>query len=121
MQKVFVYGTLMRGNTTRGLDQFSGAEFVNKALTVDASYSMYDLGSFPSVCIKGDQQIQGEVWEVDETMMKVLDGIEGYPNFYNRKLVNTTEGEAWMYYIPGIEKDKFANKIIAETSVAWTA
>ena len=117
--KVFVYGTLMKGNKTRGLDQFPGSEFVGGALTADSKYSLYDLGAFPAASLQGNNRIKGEVWEVSEETFLVLDRIEGYPDFYNRKLVNTTAGTAWMYYIPDIHKDAYATMIQSEDTVSW--
>jgi gamma-glutamylcyclotransferase (GGCT)/AIG2-like uncharacterized protein YtfP len=32
--------------------------------------------------------------------MQDLDAIEGYPDFYNREVTMTTQGKAWMYYLP---------------------
>lgn len=121
LNKVFVYGTLMKGNTTRGLDQFPGSKFLGEAVTSSSTYSMYDLGAFPAVCLSGNNAIKGEVWEVDENTFYVLDRIEGFPDFYNRKLVETNHGVAWMYYIPKIDQDKFATKIEAQNEVAWVA
>lgn len=106
MAKVFVYGTLKKGNNIRGLDFFGeGSKFVGTATTVDSTYALYDLGAFPAVSINGNQNIVGEVWDVNKATMKVLDGIEGYPTFYNRKKVKTTRGDSWMYFIDGIETD----------------
>lgn len=99
MNKVFVYGTLKKGNSIRGLDQFAGAEFVGSATTTEGCFDMVSLGAFPAVLLNGDQNISGEVWQVDEHVFEMLDHIEGYPTFYNRKLVGTTHGLAWMYYL----------------------
>jgi gamma-glutamylcyclotransferase (GGCT)/AIG2-like uncharacterized protein YtfP len=103
--KVFVYGTLKKGNSVRGLNMFRdrGVEYVSDAVTTEAEFSLYDLGAFPAVTSSGNNRISGEVWEVDENMMKVLDDIEGYPEFYNRMEIKTTQGKAWMYYIPDIK------------------
>ena len=102
MAKVFVYGTLKSGGELRGLDRFGdGATIVGKAKTVYPDYEMADLGAFPGVFLNGEYHIEGEVWEVDEDTMEDLDAIEGYPDFYNRQLTHTTEGKAWMYYLPG--------------------
>lgn len=118
-QRVFVYGTLMKGNTTRGLDQFPGSKFVGSAVTSSSTYSMYDLGAFPAACLTGDNAIKGEVWEVDENTFHVLDRIEGYPTLYNRKIIDTSHGRAWMYYMPNIDQDRYATKINAHREVAW--
>lgn len=111
--KVFVYGTLKKGNSVRGLNMFRdrGAEYVSDAVTTEADYSLYDLGAFPAVTLGGNNQISGEVWEVNEYMMKVLDDIEGYPDFYNRTKIKTTQGKAWMYYIPDIKSYRTTNYI----------
>lgn len=99
--KVFVYGTLKSGGQIRGLNQFGdGAVIVGKAQTVYPDYDMIDLGAFPGVVKGGTYKIQGEVWEVDDQTMLDLDAIEGYPDFYNREVTMTTQGKAWMYYLP---------------------
>ena len=100
--KVFVYGTLKSGGRVRGLDQFDGASVVGEAVTSDALYSLFDLGSFPCVCLNGNQHVKGEVWEIDAETLKILDAIEGYPDFYNRKEIDTTQGKVWIYYIPDV-------------------
>jgi gamma-glutamylaminecyclotransferase len=99
--KVFVYGTLKSGGQIRGLNQFGdGAVIVGKAQTVYPDYDMIDLGAFPGVVKGGTYKIQGEVWEVNDETMQDLDAIEGYPDFYNREVTMTTQGKAWMYYLP---------------------
>jgi len=102
--KVFVYGTLKQGNRTRGMQHFGGeAEFMGNAVTSDAAYSMYDLGAFPAVVLGGKNKISGEVFKVDDDVLSVLDQIEGYPEFYQRKEIKTTLGTAWIYHIPDIQ------------------
>ena len=98
MNRVFVYGTLKGANHVRGLARFPGAEFIAQATTAEGQYKMLDLGPFPAVMAGGDADVLGEIWEVDDHTFEVLDQIEGYPDFYNRKIVNTNQGEAWMYY-----------------------
>ena len=105
MTKVFVYGTLKTGGAIRGLDGQPGAELVGDAVTTDSKYSLFDLGSFPAVGIKGKNKIKGEVWEVEDNVLAALDRIEGYPDFYNRKQISSSKGNTWIYYIPGIEEE----------------
>jgi len=100
---VFVYGTLQsRAQTIRSLSESSHSEFVACCET-SQNYKMYDLGHFPGVTMC-DQSlgnvIAGELWCVSDSMMDQLDVIEGYPDFYNRKIIDTTAGRAWMYYLP---------------------
>lgn len=98
MNKVFVYGTLRKSHRVRGLDQFPDAEFINNAKTLDKCYNMLNLGAFPAVTCDGNKNIIGEVWNVSDEIFSLLDHIEGYPTFYDRKKINTTEGLSWMYY-----------------------
>jgi gamma-glutamylaminecyclotransferase len=110
--KVFVYGTLKSGGEIRGLHQFvDGAVIVGKAYTTYPDYSMIDLGAFPGVLKGGRHKIQGEVWEVDQDTFEDLDAMEGYPEFYNRELTETTQGRAWMYHLPREDyADKYAQQ-----------
>ena len=101
MNKVFVYGTLKSGGEIRGLNQFGeGASIVGKAKTKYPDYEMSDLGAFPGVFLNGKFHIQGEVWEVSDKVLEQLDAIEGYPDFYIKLVVHTTQGKAWMYFLP---------------------
>jgi len=100
--KVFVYGTLKKDNSTRGLNLWSDATYVGDAVTHD-QFNLWDMGSFPAVTLKGNASISGEVWEVSDEVFESLDRIEGYPEFYERTEIETAYGKAWMYYIPDIE------------------
>jgi gamma-glutamylaminecyclotransferase len=102
--KVFVYGTLKKGSRSRGLDRWGeGADFIGHAVTSKPIFSLYDLGAFPAVGITGSNHIAGEVWSVNDDTMADLDRIEGYPAFYKRTQIDTTQGRAWIYFISDIE------------------
>ena len=105
MHRVFVYGTLKAGHTTRGLHNTPGAEFVSVATTSSGLYRMIDLGAFPAVLFGGKDDILGEIWEVTDTVFEQLDRIEGYPDFYTRTIVQTDQGYAWMYHFRKHEAD----------------
>tara|TARA_R110001592_G_scaffold86773_3_gene256203 strand:+ start:568 stop:1125 length:558 start_codon:yes stop_codon:yes gene_type:complete len=119
LTEVFVYGTLKSGGEIRGLDTFNKAKqtsmvegwpppianIVGKAKTVHPDFTMIDLGSFPGVVLITTDGIphayvQGEVWQVNKTVLNELDMIEGHPDFYERKKTETTQGIAWMYVLP---------------------
>ena len=110
MQDVFVYGSLKRGNKTRGMDTtFPKAEFIGATRTKRSLFRMIDLGSFPGVMIIEDDgleyieqgyQIEGEVYRVNDVDLAHLDEIEGVPFFYNRQEVNTTLGPVHIYLLP---------------------
>lgn len=98
MTRCFVYGTLKKGKGN--CRRLENAIFVGDAETLE-QYTMISLGYFPGVLLKEPtHKIQGEVYEIDEEIEKSLDSLEGYPNFYNKKLIQTTLGEAIMYYLP---------------------
>lgn len=107
--KVFVYGSLKKGGNVRGMQFFQDAIHVGQAFTTAGIYDMLDLGAFPGVIIDGKHDITGEVYIVDETILAQLDAIEGYPDFYNRAEVETTEGKAFMYYLPSDYANEYPN------------
>ena len=94
--RVFVYGTLKDGYSNNYLLEQS--RLIGEAVT-PAEYTMHSVGAFPAVSEGGETAIVGEVWDVDGETFRRLDQLEGYPEFYDRRVINTTRGEAWMYYI----------------------
>lgn len=103
MCKVFVYGSLKEGFGNYPY-HLSNAVKLGTFFTAP-EYTMYSLGGFPAVCLGGDTSIYGEVFRVTEEEMEGLDRLEGFPSFYNRKLINTPWGKAWMYYIEELTGD----------------
>lgn len=93
-----MYGTLKHNGRISLLSQ-PGAKLITVTETAMPLYDMINLGSFPGVLVGGDSYVVGELWEVDNEAMKDLDRIEGYPTFYNRQIVETLHGPAWMYYL----------------------
>ena len=100
---VFVYGTLMqKADSIRSLDKFGDqAEFVCDTVTSSRQFDMLNLGHFPGVIdsLSGNR-VAGELWRVTSDVFAQLDIIEGYPDFYTRKMIPTEHGIAWMYYLP---------------------
>jgi len=106
--KIFVYGTLKSGNSTRGLDspQFDHIEKtkIGIARTTSSKFNMVELGAFPGVVVNGTHDILGEVWEGGDDFLDLCDSIEGHlkdkeDNFYHRDKVDTTEGKAYLYHL----------------------
>ncbi len=100
---VFVYGTLMqKAGSVRSLDKFgASAEYVCDTVTSSRQFDMLNLGHFPGVVDSlSGSRVAGELWRVTAQVFKQLDVIEGYPDFYTRKMVPTEHGIAWMYYLP---------------------
>ena len=96
MNRVFVYGTLKRGQ--RNFHFLEQAEFVG-SFDTQSIYSMYDFEGYPAVCIDGVHAIEGEVFHVTDEEFRMLDELEWYPHFYQRIEIPTAYGEAWMYIV----------------------
>uniref|UniRef100_W6NAW2 Gamma-glutamylcyclotransferase family protein n=1 Tax=Haemonchus contortus TaxID=6289 RepID=W6NAW2_HAECO len=105
--RVFVYGTLKRGEpnanvltTTDGQHRFigEGRTKVPYPLIVASKYNIPFVLNEPG---KG-YQIQGEVYEIDNVKLTILDALEAYPTLYWRQeekilMSNNTETTAWIY------------------------
>ena|SRR5689334_14325654 len=94
--KVFVYGTLKYGKSNHKL--LSTSELVGQAET-EPAFNMFALGYFPGCAIGGNTKIKGEVYKVNDEVLKKLDWLEGHPNHFKRIEVKTSLGEAWMYTV----------------------
>jgi len=101
--KVFVYGTLRKGFYNHFL--LSNSTFLGETETIKEDYTLKSLGVFPGVLLKGNNKIKGEVYKINRVTMDSLDSLEGFPDFYNKTLVDTGLGKAFMYYLTtGYEK-----------------
>jgi gamma-glutamylcyclotransferase (GGCT)/AIG2-like uncharacterized protein YtfP len=41
----------------------------------------------------------GEIYHIDDTQFRLLDELEWYPDFYQRIVIPTHYGDAWMYIV----------------------
>ena len=97
MTKVFVYGSLREGLGNHALLENSVklGEF-----RLELPYAMYSLGGYPALVVdEAVNLITGEVYEIDQPTFERLDWLEGYPRYYDRTLIDTPLGQAWMYFI----------------------
>jgi gamma-glutamylcyclotransferase (GGCT)/AIG2-like uncharacterized protein YtfP len=104
LSKVFVYGTLKKGY---GNNEFflnnDRTKFIGDGITAAADFDMISLGGFPGVLDNGTCAILGEIYEVDDTIVKRLDSLESNGSMYLRKQFTfyTMDGEkhedVWMY------------------------
>ena len=99
---LFTYGTLKRGFSNNHL--LDGAEYVGTAKTLE-KYSLLESG-IPFV-FKGESvsHIYGELYQVNDQTLKVIDRLEGHPEWYQREEVGvlTEDGvtvTAWLYFYP---------------------
>ena len=70
--RVFVYGTLLKGLERQGCMEDS--EYLGPALL---EADLHDLGAYPGIR-KGDGNVIGELYLVNEQVLRRLDDIEGY-------------------------------------------
>lgn len=88
---VFVYGTLRQGESNWAWALKDKAKFLGSAVTKGR---LYHLGGFPGFRFSQDNDdfdVYGEVFEVDDATLKVLDRLEGVDHgFYNREQVLVT-------------------------------
>lgn len=94
--RVFVYGTLRRGEGNHRL--LVGARFVGEART-EPSFTLCDLGAYPAMLEGGATSIVGEVYEVDERTLDALDRLEGHPRYYRRAPIALADGESVEAYL----------------------
>ena len=85
-RKVFVYGTLMKGEPNHRF--LEDSKFLG--VTALEGYEMYNVRWYPAI-VPGESTIPGELYEVPEMDIKYLDGLEGEGSLYIRKCKETTD------------------------------
>lgn len=122
--RVFVYGTLKRGECRE-------ACWPSGPLSISTAWVhgiLYDLGPFPAM-LRGADLVEGEVWEFEPDQMpevlRTLDAIEGTdqpgePNEYDRTVVQAHrqdgEVDAYTYIFANPEKLREARRIEPQES-----
>lgn len=77
---IFVYGSLKQGMSNHCI--LSQQRYIGTAIT-EENYNLYDLGHFPAVVDKSHPDfklgysIYGELYEVDDQCLQILDEFEG--------------------------------------------
>lgn len=106
--KVFVYGTLKRGHGNNGLMETAGAKFICETTTKDEyylvsygiPYVVKDNKEYPRGIRRHKGKIKGELYDVPDKNIDILDDLEGHPNWYKRELIELENGEkAWIYFM----------------------
>lgn len=93
---MFVYGTLLRGESNHGL--LVRAELLGTACT-EARYELVDLGGYPAMLPGGTVPVRGEVWGVDDATLSRLDELEGHPGYYRRRSLKLDDGRSVQAYL----------------------
>ena len=94
--KVFVYGTLRRGQTAHHL--LAGARFIGTAWT-ERKYTLLDMGTYPALVSGGETAVLGEIYEIDAGALAELDRYEGAPDLYQRVLTTIGAHEVFVYLL----------------------
>jgi gamma-glutamylcyclotransferase (GGCT)/AIG2-like uncharacterized protein YtfP len=87
--RIFVYGTLMRGEP--GADLLAAARFLGAARTTPR-YLLLDLGAYPALCEGGACAVAGELYELDEALLAAIDDYEGHPDLFRRAPISLEGG-----------------------------
>ena len=110
--RLFLYGTLMRGEPAHQLFA-EHATFVGDATVAG---TLLALGQFPGI-VAGRGRVRGEVWRVDTPeVLRTLDDYEGY-NFQRRMTLATLASgrrlRAWLYRYRG-PRPRAVNAVVPE-------
>ncbi|MDR2867751.1 MAG: gamma-glutamylcyclotransferase [Acholeplasmatales bacterium] len=95
--KIFVYGTLKRNGSNNEVLQKSNARYLGDCLV--NNFACVDTPLFPFLVKKKHHHILGEVFELDDKYLSLLDEAEGYPQRHNRTTIETVYGRAFIYYL----------------------
>ena len=94
--RVFVYGTLRRGEANHHL---LGAHPCLAVLRTEPCFELVSLGSYPALVTGGTTSVVGEVYEVDAGTLCALDELEGHPYYYQRRLIALDDGSEAVAYV----------------------
>lgn len=88
--KVFVYGTLLSGEGNHR--QLRGARVLAVRRT-EPRYTLVSLGPYPAMIAGGSTSVMGEVYDLDDDLVRALDHFEGVPSLYRRERIRLLGGE----------------------------
>jgi gamma-glutamylaminecyclotransferase len=93
---VFVYGTLMKGELHHV--SIAHARFLRAAETTP-EYDLVQIDYYPALVAGGSTRVLGELYEVDELTLRLLDELEEVPNYYERKPIQLADGTTALTYL----------------------
>lgn len=94
--RIIVYGSLRhkQGNS----HWMTNAQWLGDYVLED--YELYDLGYYPAL-VPGKGKVYSEVYRINSSILSELDELKNYGQDYERILVPTPYGSAWMYIYLG--------------------
>ncbi|MCA1962184.1 MAG: gamma-glutamylcyclotransferase [Desulfomonile sp.] len=96
MTRVFVYGTLLRGERNHHI--LRGSPCLGEART-EPAYMLVSLGSIPAMTRGGTTSVKGEVFEIPDDVLDALDRLEGHPDWYERTTIRLADGSSAEAYL----------------------
>lgn len=98
MERLFVYGTLMRGQANA--HHLRGVPLLGAARTV-AAYSLVWWQGYPGLRAGGGTGVKGELYRAGSQLLAALDEFEGHPMLFRRSEVDLAGGgRAVAYLVP---------------------
>ena len=98
MKKIFVYGTLMSGCKNNWIMKQIGGKFIRFAATRN-EFTLLDLGAFPGIVERGENEVQGELWEISDDNLFYLDRLEFTPYMYKRVEITLDDDDKVETYV----------------------
>ena len=98
---VAVYGTLRLGQGNHHVMEVSNGEYLGTT-RLPGTIRAGQWSGFPYLTLEhpGEKgEFTAEVFRIPDGNLTHLDRLEGYPSFYNRSVVSTKFGDAWIYHI----------------------
>lgn len=112
---VAVYGTLRKNQHNSFYLSGTNTKYLGDFQT-EPRFTMCSLGGCPSISPSGNTSIYMEVYEVNASTLKNIDGLEGFrgindsTNFYDRISIKTPWGKAFTYIIPENPTNELVNE-----------
>lgn len=101
MTTIFVYGTLMRGECRHVHLARDGSAYLGKGRTACA-YVLYqeDGANYPCMVLEErGVAVLGELWEVSDETLLLLDEVEGVPRWFQRQTITLDDGRRVQAYL----------------------
>lgn len=116
MTRIFVYGTLKKGFHNHRL--LEGQKFICKAETDDLKVMhctgipfLYNVGGYYyNGNMHRGHHVTGEVYDVDDQALKMIDALEGHPRWYRRQSIRLRSGHTEHYK----SKPRYYDRFMAE-------
>lgn len=116
MTNLFVYGTLREGSGHLRHSIMADAIFMGVYKT-KPKYDMINLRSFPGLLEGGESVVTGEIYKVNNDILRSTDMMEGHPSFYERKFVEIEDyDDVQAYFLP---RDEYGHMPKVESG-DWT-